>query len=183
MNSMPEPNQTGDQINDSRTPAERLLDETAARWKAESAHEEIVRAAQIALAYFQPETPEQVAGLLSCWVRRPEMTDADLAEVCERMFPKELPLMDCPSWCTTDHSGFTYDEIENLCEHDREVLVETNEAGSVKLQVLVTVTDDLTARYRHPGGILVLTDEPLPVDQAIRMIGAVTEGLRILTSA
>jgi hypothetical protein len=35
MNSMPEPTNHGDRINDTRTPAERLLDVTMRRWAAE----------------------------------------------------------------------------------------------------------------------------------------------------
>lgn len=143
----------------------------------------IVQAAQIALLPFHPETPEQAADMLLFWRRRKEMTDADVAEVCARMFPKPLPLMECPAWCTTDHSRFVYSEVENLCDHDREVLVETSDEGSVVLQVLVTATDDLTERRRHPAGILVITEEPMQMDRAIRLIGAVTEGLRILASA
>ena len=64
MNSMPETNQIDDQINDT-----------------------IVEAAMIALAAFHPETPEQAADMLLFWIRRHEMTDADVAEVTARMFP------------------------------------------------------------------------------------------------
>lgn len=159
MNSMTETTQTGDQINDT-----------------------VVEAAMIALRAFHLTAPGQVAPMLAFWIRRDEMTDADVAEVAERMFPKPLPLMDCPEWCTADHSRFTYDEIENLCDHDREILIERDEEGRIKLQVLVSATDNLSERHRNPGGILIITDEPLTPEQAIRMVGAVSEGLRILAA-
>lgn len=71
MNSMPECVQAHDPINDS-----------------------IVEAAITALGPFHPETPQQAADMLLFWRRRAELTAADVAEVCERMFPAAAPSPD-----------------------------------------------------------------------------------------
>jgi hypothetical protein len=129
-------------------------------------NENIVQAAMIALAYFKPTSAEEAASMLLFWVRRAEMTDADVAEVGERMFLRPVELMPCPAWCETEHERYSYNEFEDLCEHDRDLLVEHDEKGSVKVQVY-----------------LVQADEPLTPGQAIRMVGAVSEGLRIISQA
>lgn len=143
-------------------------------------NEQIVWDAQVALANFHPETPEQVVDMLLFWRRRSELTPADIAEVCERMFPKPLERMECPAWCETDHTRGRYNTIENLCEHTKDVLVVSDDEDRVKLQVYIAAVDDLTERYRHPAGVMVQADEPLSQDQVIDLIGALTEGLRII---
>jgi len=165
--------------NDTRTPAEKLLDETHARWLNQA----IIEAAMTALRAFYLTEPGQVAPMLAFWIRRDEMTDADVAEVAERMFPKRLDRMPCPSWCDQDHSEeFQPNEVENLADHYHDLLTERDEAGRLKLWVAIHATDDLTERQRYGGGIHVQADETLSPDQAIRMIAAVTEGLRILAA-
>ncbi|WP_030437399.1 hypothetical protein [Actinoplanes subtropicus] len=64
MNSMPEPTQTGDQINDS-----------------------IRTAAAEALTAWGVASPEDTARLLQSWGRRKEMTDADVVAVLDALFP------------------------------------------------------------------------------------------------
>lgn len=182
MNSMPEPTQPDQRINDNPDYRDGYADGYVDCATLTGINEDIVQAAMIALAAFHPETPEQAADMLLFWRRRAELTEADIAEVGDRMFPEPLPLMDCPAWCTTDHSGYRYNRFENLAEHDREVLVERDERGGVKLQVLVSVTDDLTERRRNEPGILIIADEPISPAQAIRLVGAVSEGLRILAA-
>lgn len=159
MNSMPETNQIDDQINDT-----------------------IVEAAMIALAAFHPETPEQAADMLLFWIRRHEMTDADMAEVTARMFPKPLPLMECPAWCDGEHPEKP-NEIEDLSDHYHDLLEERDESGRLKLWVAIQATDELADRRRNGPGILVQADEALSPDQAIRLVGAIAEGLRILANA
>jgi hypothetical protein len=91
MNSMPEPTNTGERINDTRTPAERLLDDTMRRWATEYRNwldqTELRLAALRALEAWGVDSPEQGALLLQSWARRPEMTDASVADVLEALFP------------------------------------------------------------------------------------------------
>lgn len=68
MNSMTEPTNLDDRINDKPS--------------------EIVADAMVALVADNPQTPELAEDLLRFWVRRSEMTDADVTEVCRRLFPK-----------------------------------------------------------------------------------------------
>lgn len=90
MNSMTEQNQTGDRINDTRTPAERLLDATMLRWSAEYRNwldqTEMRLDALRALEAWGTASPEDAARLLQSWARRPEMTDADVAAVLDALF-------------------------------------------------------------------------------------------------
>lgn len=73
----------------------------------------IVDAAVTALALFHPTDPEQAVNMLTFWARRGELTDADIVEIQDRMFPD-----DCPDWCTFDHTGDDpADPIENLILH------------------------------------------------------------------
>jgi len=161
MNSMPEPTQTGDSINDN-----------------------IVEAATAALKAWGVASPEDAVRLLQSWARRPEMTDGDLAAVLDVLFPvNDLPMMDCPDWCTYDHSRERYNDVENLCTHFHDLVVERDDEGRIKLEVSVAATDDLTDRTRTPAGIHVQTDEPLSVGQALQLVGAVAEGLRIIVNA
>lgn len=48
----------------------------------------IVEAAVAALALFHPTDPEQAMNMLTLWVRRDELTDSDLVEIQDRMFPE-----------------------------------------------------------------------------------------------
>lgn len=68
MTSMHEPVQNNSRINDT-----------------------IVEAAITALAPFHPESREDAANMLLFWMRRSEMTDLDLVEVQQRMFPAGPP--------------------------------------------------------------------------------------------
>lgn len=159
MNSMTELTNTGDQINDT-----------------------IVQLAMIALQPFQVKEPADIAPMLLFWIHRAEMTDADVAEVAKRMFPKPLPLMECPSWCDGDHHGVKPNAVEDLFDHYRDLVEEHDDDGRIKLWVSVHVVDDLGRRRRCQPGILVQTDETLSPDQARRLVTAVEEGLRILSA-
>jgi hypothetical protein len=55
---------------------------------------ELVIAAITALTAFFPKDREQVADMLLFWVRRHELTEADIVEVQDRMFPAEASRRD-----------------------------------------------------------------------------------------
>src|SRR5690349_12220769 len=97
-------------------------------------------------------------------------------------FPKPLPLMDCPAWCTHDHTGEHPNEVEDLSDHWHDLLEERDEQGRLALWIAITATDSLGERTRTPAGIHIYSDEPLSPDRAVRMVGAVSEGLRILAA-
>lgn len=143
-------------------------------------NEDIVTAAIIALRPCLPATAEQAVDLLLFWRRRDELTVADVAEVCARMFPQPLERMECPAWCTHDHSRETPNVIDDLSDHYRDLLVEHDESGRIKFEVAVHVTDSLTDRIRGEAGIRVYADEPLSPAEARRMVSAIEQGLSIL---
>jgi hypothetical protein len=127
MNSMTEPTNNVDQINDT-----------------------IVTAAIKALAIFEPAEPEQAVDMLRFWVRRAEMTEVDLAEVQNRMFPivedelAEPPA--CPPWCTgahlAEHQGVP--EVRQCESEEMFVPMLKNGVAGVNIE---RIFDRITGRY------------------------------------
>lgn len=143
-------------------------------------NQQIIEAAMTALRPFYLTEPGQVAPMLAFWIRRQEMTDADVAEIAERLFPKPIDRLPCPSWCTHDHTGeFPPNEIDNLVDHYHQLIRESDDAG-LALDVAVHQTDVLDDGEQPGAGIYVYARDHLTPAQARLLVTAVRRGLRIL---
>lgn len=115
----------------------------------------IVTAAITALATFEPETPERATDMLRSWVRRAEMTEVDLAEVQNRMFPADdlIEPPECPIWCNEEHAGEqVVPEIRECTTDDVYIPDYKGHARSVQG---VQIFDRLTGRVTRPPVIRV----------------------------
>jgi hypothetical protein len=139
---------------------------------------ELVMAAITALAPFYPKDREQVADLLLFWVRRHELTVADLVEVQDRMFPEcEPALIDppaCPVWCDDEHRGDRVVPEIRECSSGQVVVKDLR--GDMIVVDVARVFDRITGRFSRVPHLRV-------EDLELTVRGARTLALELLTLA
>ncbi|MFD1366922.1 hypothetical protein [Actinoplanes sichuanensis] len=115
----------------------------------------LVDAAVEALSAFNPEMPEQAVNMLALWSRRPELTDLDLSEVVNRLFPDSM-LVDppaCPAWCSGAHYGETVVPEIRECTSE-EVYVPDLGNSAVPVDV-ARIFDRITGRFSRPAHVRI----------------------------